>query len=978
MTTSFPLRLFVALGVALCQIVLPASVVAQTVAPVNPTPPVAYFMQVVGLTGNAVDPNHSDWFQATSWKLHAGNPGIAILMGPGGGSGRASITDLTVVLPSSLSVEPILIGMLNSGAAQHVVVDAVDGIGAIVSRYDLTGARLSGYTTSGGSTVLSWNFTGLAGTVRSATGVAQGGAQEYQLAHFAIDVVNATASTDYATPPSTELINPGGVATSSQSTYRYFLTSSSAEFQSLKPAWVELESFSWGEFASGAIPPKIGANDFTFVISDERLVALFSGGVGQSFGEMKLAVWNEQLGRVVETYVLGQSILTGSSSGSSVGKSTNRLASFSFASIVVTGYDASGTTSIFDSAGNNIATPVPFTALPSNISFSPARVVGKTFLRLPGVSGDSTDTVYSALQDYVQLESCALGSNFVSGTSIGGNLSYFLTVANHFAELTKLESMAMPVPSAEFVVLNSAGRLSSVYSIANAKVQSVRYGIDSINPVFSNEVGLGWSSLTFLNFALKESIYADIFVLPGNSLSIDRVAIGYALFDLTVSGAQTTGTVNLSVSSGRLTFNGQIAPSVTMTASIDQINAELQKLIYTPNTGFTGKDALHVDFTVSGNTNSASGDMGLQVNNSMPADAPTSVTAVAGNGFAVVNFSAPLYNGGTAVTQYTAISSDGGSTASCNAPCSSILVRSLINGQSYAFSVAATNGAGVGVASGLSNSVLPNDSATFVVSTAHALHGSVSPEIQVVASGNAASFTIATDDGYTANASGCGGSLIGNTYSTGLVTTDCMVDVTFALSTTKLDMLQGWNLMGNSLNLALAVVPAFADTAVVTTVWKWDPVIPGWQFYTPMLTSSELQAYATNKGYGVLSVINPGEGYWVNAKVSATLSTQTGTAFALASGNLVTGWNLVAIGNDLTPSAFNISMSATPPSPGTIPINLTTLWAWENTLSKWYFYAPSLEASGGLTAYITGKGYLDFAQNTKTLGNGTGFWVNWP
>ena len=40
------------------------------------------------------------------------------------------------------------------------------------------------------------------------------------------------------------------------------------------------------------------------------------------------------------------------------------------------------------------------------------------------------------------------------------------------------------------------------------------------------------------------------------------------------------------------------------------------------------------------------------------------------------------------------------------------------------------------------------------------------------------------------------------------------------------------------------------------------------------------------------------------------------------------------------------------------------------------FYAPSLDASGGIGAYISAKGYLDFGANAKTLGIGTGFWVN--
>jgi chitodextrinase len=212
---------------------------------------------------------------------------------------------------------------------------------------------------------------------------------------------------------------------------------------------------------------------------------------------------------------------------------------------------------------------------------------------------------------------------------------------------------------------------------------------------------------------------------------------------------------------------------------------------------------------------------------------------------------------------------------------------------------------------------------------------------------------------------------------------NCSAQSAVAATTTQgpsatLEFVQGWNLLGNSLTQPISVATAFGDPLVVTTVWKWDAANSGWQFYAPSMDATTLQTYATSKGYGVLSAINPGEGYWVNAKLAATLGTLTGATYSLTSTALVPGWNLVATGNNVTPSAFNSSLSETPPSPGIIPINLTTLWAWDATLSQWYFYAPSLEANGGLGAYTAGKGYLDFGATGKTLGNGVGFWVNRP
>ena len=205
--------------------------------------------------------------------------------------------------------------------------------------------------------------------------------------------------------------------------------------------------------------------------------------------------------------------------------------------------------------------------------------------------------------------------------------------------------------------------------------------------------------------------------------------------------------------------------------------------------------------------------------------------------------------------------------------------------------------------------------------------------------------------------------------ATGVTTASCIV----AGSTTPLSYIlslpPGWNLVGNSLNQTLSVALLYSDVSTVTSVWKWDSGTSGWQFYTPLMEATSLQTYAANKGYGVLTTINPGEGYWVNVKTQPAPANHAGASFNLSSANLAQGWNLVATGNDVTPLTFNPTLGATP---------LTSLWAWDNPKSAWYFYAPSLEAQGAtaLLGYIANKGYLDFGAANKKLGNGTGFWVN--
>ena len=90
--------------------------------------------------------------------------------------------------------------------------------------------------------------------------------------------------------------------------------------------------------------------------------------------------------------------------------------------------------------------------------------------------------------------------------------------------------------------------------------------------------------------------------------------------------------------------------------------------------------------------------------NSLP-EAPTIGVATGGNAQATVNFTAPAFDGGIAITSYTVTSSPDGITATEAA--SPITVTGLTNGTAYTFTVTATNINGTGSASGPSNSVMP-------------------------------------------------------------------------------------------------------------------------------------------------------------------------------------------------------------------------------------------------------------------------------
>jgi len=184
------------------------------------------------------------------------------------------------------------------------------------------------------------------------------------------------------------------------------------------------------------------------------------------------------------------------------------------------------------------------------------------------------------------------------------------------------------------------------------------------------------------------------------------------------------------------------------------------------------------------------------------------------------------------------------------------------------------------------------------------------------------------------------------------------ISVTIAAVTScDIDLAAGWNLIAlcrRPSDMLVAVLLAdVKDNAV--SVWKWDS--GSWAVYLPG-ENDDGASYAAGKGFGTLSSINTGQGFWINSSIPQTLSV-SGVDLS-GSLTMTAGWNLAGLKKDQSKTISNlISGNAS---------SIASVWKWDS--GSWAVYLPG-EGDGG-ESYAAGK---DFGW-LSTVNSGEGFWVN--
>jgi hypothetical protein len=290
--------------------------------------------------------------------------------------------------------------------------------------------------------------------------------------------------------------------------------------------------------------------------------------------------------------------------------------------------------------------------------------------------------------------------NFVSDIFTGRIYACFLApTVPTVSELSNIIKLCTPIDNGSTITFDVQPPYNGIIGVKVGGISITNNEYITIDGI-SNYVRLdpGGSYIvenTFPVTNLSASISIINFTEPSNLSGITNYKVVYSTTLLTTSQIYNFNTANLFG-----TVNTSTVGAIRNNISLSSI-------------GISGLSAgtsynVYVMSYASSATNSAATLFSLSASATIPGT-PTGAIATSGNAQATVSWTAPVSNGGSAITSYTVTSSPGGFTATTsNGSITTATVTGLTNGTSYTFTVVATNIRGNSSASTASNSVIPS------------------------------------------------------------------------------------------------------------------------------------------------------------------------------------------------------------------------------------------------------------------------------
>jgi hypothetical protein len=397
------------------------------------------------------------------------------------------------------------------------------------------------------------------------------------------------------------------------------------------------------------------------------------------------------------------------------------------------------------SATSNSVTPVAPTApgAPTGATANPGNSEARVSWTAPDNNGGSSITGYTVTSTPGGLTATTTGPIAATVTGLTNGVAYtFAVVAKNTVGPSSSSAASnsvtpMTVPSAPLIGDATAGNASALVTwtpTSDGGSTIISYTVtpddgDSSTtetPFTTTDGSVTSATVSGLTNGVAYTFTVVATNVAGNS---SPSAASTAVTPATVPGAPT----GVSATAG----NGDAL--VSWTAPTSNGGSAITSYAVTPDDGdssttetpFTTTDGSVASATVSGLTNGVAYTFAVVATNvagnsdpsaaTSPAvtpsatvpGAPTGVSATAGNGDALVSWTAPTSNGGSAITSY-AVTPDDGDSSTTETPftttdgsVTSATVPGLTNGVAYTFTVVATNVAGSSSPSAALNKVTP-------------------------------------------------------------------------------------------------------------------------------------------------------------------------------------------------------------------------------------------------------------------------------